>query len=64
MSWGGGVCNNVGWGERAAEYLRATESGDIRYTEDLNNRVTQAIDSTGFAEIYNQSWAGQTLLEK
>jgi len=62
IGWGK-VNTSIGWGETATEFVRITEVGDIRFTESLENRVTEGVDASGWGECYNQSWTGETELE-
>lgn len=62
IGWGK-VNTSVGWGETASEFLRTTEDGDLRFLENTDYRVTEAKDPTGWGEIYNISWSGETQLE-
>jgi hypothetical protein len=65
IGWGQAVLNNnIGYGETAAEYVRVNEDGEVRYTELSEMRVTEGVDPSGFAEVYNTSWSGETLLER
>jgi hypothetical protein len=62
IGWGK-VNTSIGWGETASEFVRVTEIGDVRFTESLENRVTEGVDASGWGEYYNQSWTGETELE-
>jgi len=59
--WGEAVNNNDGWGAVALYSFRVTENDDTRITEEGDTRITH---EGGFGDIYRNSWAGDTLLEK
>lgn len=64
INWGS-INNTIGYGEQGDEYVRRMEvDTDIRYTEEGEMRVTEGIDPSGFAEVYNRSWSGETQLER
>lgn len=61
----GSINNSIGWGETADEYVRRMEvDTDIRFTEEGEMRVTEGVDASGYAEVYNRSWSGETQLER
>lgn len=64
IGWGNAVNNLSGFGEQGDEYLRNSESYELRLTEDGSMRVTEGVDSSGFAEVYNRTWWGDTNVER
>ena len=70
IDWGEGVLNNISWGAdgqiNGLEVTNIlTESSLFMATENDNLLVTETtFNAGGFGSIYDNSWAGETLLER
>jgi hypothetical protein len=70
IDWGEGVLNTISWGaDGQINGLEVTnilaENGAFLFTENDNLLVTETtFDAGGFGSIYDNSWSGETLLER
>lgn len=70
IGWGEGVLNTISWGaDGQIDGLEVTnllaENGAFLFTENDNILVTETTFNTcGFGSAYDNSWAGETLLER
>lgn len=70
IDWGEGVLNTISWGaDGQINGLEVTnilaEDGAFLFTENDNILVTETtFDAGGFGSAYDNSWAGETLLER
>ena len=68
--WGKGVLNTIGWGaDGQINGLEVTnilaENNAFIFTENDNLLVTETtFNAGGFGSAYDNSWAGETLLER
>lgn len=70
IGWGEGVLNTISWGaDGQIDGLEVTnllaENGAFLFTENNNILVTETtFNAGGFGSAYDNSWAGETLLER
>jgi len=70
IGWGEGVLNTISWGaDGQINGLEVTnilaENGAFMSTENDNLLVTEnTFNAGGFGSIYDNSWSGETLLER
>jgi len=70
IGWGEAVLNTISWGaDGQINGLEVTnilaEDGAFLFTENDNILVTETtFDAGGFGSAYDNSWAGETLLER
>lgn len=70
IGWGEGVLNTISWGaDGQINGLEVTnllaENGAFLFTENNNILVTETtFNAGGFGSAYDNSWAGETLLER
>lgn len=70
IGWGEGVLNNISWGAdgqiNGLEVTNIlTESSLFMATENDNLLVTETtFNAGGFGSAYDNSWSGETLLER
>ena len=70
IGWGESVLNTISWGadgqingQEVTNIL--AENGSFLFTEDSNILVTETtFNAGGFGSAYDNSWAGETLLER
>ena len=70
IDWGEGVLNTISWGaDGQINGLEVTnllaENGSFMSTENDNLLVTETtFNAGGFGSAYDNSWSGETLLER
>ena len=70
IGWGEAVLNTISWGaDGQINGLEVTnilaEDGAFLFTENSDILVTETtFDAGGFGSAYDNSWAGETLLER